>query len=287
MPWSIFTDGGGKPVARGWADALLNQIGAPVTPGNEQLVYDWEVSEGGGGKFNPLNQGPVPGHPELTSTGSQYGGGAADFVSWQAGIDGAADYLNMSNFSKIRDDLQHNNPAQARADIIASPWAASHYGGGSGFSSEALPGQANAIPVTSGSGSSTVTNAQDTGIKLFPDIKSWFDIPGGQTVNDWFQRGGLIILGGLLILLGIYMLAGKQALTIAGYGSPQQVSGSLLRMQRNRHAAERERAAETRRGQRGQRSQADEARAERTIAVRERRQDLAERVESRRRGEGE
>src|SRR5271166_362077 len=99
MAWSIFTDGGGSGAAVTWAQDLLTAIGAPLSAGNVQFVYDWEESEGGGGKYNPLNQGDVSGQPNLTSTGSQYGGGAADFVSWQAGITGAAAYLNMANFS--------------------------------------------------------------------------------------------------------------------------------------------------------------------------------------------
>lgn len=85
MAWSIFKEGGGKGTAQAWAQSLLQAIGAPVTPSNTQVIYDWEVSEGGGGKYNPLNQGPVPGHPELTTTGSQFGGGAADYKSYSAG----------------------------------------------------------------------------------------------------------------------------------------------------------------------------------------------------------
>lgn len=146
MPWSIFTDGGGPGVALSWADDLLTKIGAPVTAGNEQLVYDWEVSEGGGGAYNPLNQGPVPGQPDLTTTGQQYGGGAADFAGWGAGIEGAADYLSMPNFAAIKNALVSNDPAAARSAIIDSPWAASHYGGGRNFSDVPVPGKKSALP---------------------------------------------------------------------------------------------------------------------------------------------
>jgi hypothetical protein len=152
MPWSIFSDGGGPGAALTWAVDLLQRIGAPLTPGNEQFVYDWQVSEGGGGKYNPLNQGPVPGHPELTSTGPQFGGGAADFVSWDAGIQGAADYLAMPSFSGIADALRAGDPVTARADLIASPWAQSHYGGGIAFSDSAPPGKASALPGGGGAG---------------------------------------------------------------------------------------------------------------------------------------
>jgi uncharacterized membrane protein (DUF2068 family) len=151
MPWSIFTQGGGQGAAVTWAEDLLKDIGAPVTEGNKQFIYDWEVSEGGGGKFNPLNQGPVPGHSDLTTTGQQYGGGAADFRSWGAGLAGARDYLNMPAYSGVREALRRNDPVGARAALIQSPWAASHYGYGSAFSDTPLPGRASALSPAGGS----------------------------------------------------------------------------------------------------------------------------------------
>lgn len=146
VPWSIFSQGGGPAAAQTWAEQLLQAIGAPITAGNVQFVYDWEVSEGGGGAYNPLNQGPVPGVPQLTSTGSQYGGGAANYVSPAAGIAGANDYLNMPNYVGVLSALDANNPAAAKAALIASPWTPGHYGGGSGFSSAALPAPLDTNP---------------------------------------------------------------------------------------------------------------------------------------------
>ena len=49
-----------------WAVLLLQALGLQATPDRLQFVFDWEKSEGGGGAYNPLNQGPVPGHPELS-----------------------------------------------------------------------------------------------------------------------------------------------------------------------------------------------------------------------------
>jgi hypothetical protein len=159
MAWSIFTDGGGDSVAVGWAKQLLQMIGAPVTPENTEFVYQWEKSEGGGGKFNPLNQGVVYGHPELTTTGEQYGGGAADYASWQAGLTGATDYLNTpgpDNYPAIRDALRANNPQAARQALFQSGWAASHYGYGSNWASVPLPGNASTItPLDPGSAGGT------------------------------------------------------------------------------------------------------------------------------------
>lgn len=218
MAWSIFTQGGGKGAAVTWAQDFLQALGVPTSSQNVQFVYDWEVSEGGGGKYNPLNQGPVPGHPELTTTGQQYGGGAADFASWQAGITGAVDYVNMSAYAGIKSALQKSDYSGAKAALIASPWAASHYGGGSSFSSETPPG---ASALASGGGSvSGGQQASTTGINLNPlgglsvsgvvqDIISTVLGALGikQGLKDAFERFGLIILGFALVILGIKMLS--------------------------------------------------------------------------------
>lgn len=168
MAWSIFTNGGGDEVAVGWAQQFLTALGAPVTPGNVQFVYDWEKSEGGGGKYNPLNTGPVAQHPEWTTTGEQYGGGAADYTSWDTGIMGPVYYLQhyqQGTYSKILSALRANDPVGARAALWASPWAASHYGYGSNWSNAPVPGGQPVLPAVDGSGesgSSSNTSTVDT-----------------------------------------------------------------------------------------------------------------------------
>lgn len=189
MAWSIFTDGGGDPVAIWWATQLLNKIGAPVTPGNITMVYQWEKSEGGGGKYNPLNQGDVPGNSSLTSTGSQYGGGAADYVSWSAGITGAADYLNMPAYSGVLNGLKSNNPGEARAALWSSPWASSHYGYGSAWSN-AVPQGGAQIPsggdtVQSSVSTTGATTTSSDGSSLFNEAVNGF-LGGLLGVNPKF-----------------------------------------------------------------------------------------------------
>lgn len=214
MPWSIFTDGGGQGAALTWARDLLSKIGAPESASNVQMVYDWEVSEGGGGKFNPLNQGPVPGHPELTTTGSQFGGGAADFASWDAGLTGASDYLSFPNFIGIKDALLKGDGSGARSALIASPWAASHYGGGSGFSDQPVPGKASALgpsggQVTPGSGDS----GSVPGLNANP--LDGFGIPAalGSIVKPFVFTAPLILAGAALIVLGLARATGIQKKT--------------------------------------------------------------------------
>lgn len=196
-----------------WARRLLGKIGAPETPANVQFVYDWEKSEGGGGKFNPLNQGPVPGHPELTSTGPQFGGGAADYVSWGAGLQGASDYLHMPNFTAILGDLRSGRAEQARSDLIASPWAASHYGGGAAFSDAPVPGHASALK--GGAGGAGGGGVQTTSI-----LGGLLDLPG--TIAKYAVVGPVVLAGGALIVLGGVMATGakQKAQTAAQTAAP-------------------------------------------------------------------
>ena len=163
MAWSIFTNGGGPLVAVGWAKQFLQYIGAPVTPGNVEFVYQWEKSEGGGGQYNPLNVGPLSGHTDLLvpgDTGSHFGGGAADYNSWQSGLLGAKYGVELPAYSSVLKNLRSNNPTAARAALWASPWAASHYGYGSNWYFGAVPSGAPVLPgpgvgSTGGSGGGT------------------------------------------------------------------------------------------------------------------------------------
>ena len=214
MAWSIFTQGGGEGAAVTWAKNFLSALGVPQSNQNITFVYDWEKSEGGGGKYNPLNQGPVPGHPELTTTGQQYGGGASDFASWQAGITGAVDYVHMQNYSGILDALKKSDYSGARSALIASPWAASHYGGGSAFSGATPPG---ATPLAAGGGGVNATTAGISIPGLSPSsitsgiINTFLKALGLNSLKDMFERLGLIILGFVLVIVGIHLLAGGSA----------------------------------------------------------------------------
>jgi hypothetical protein len=210
VPWSIFQQGGGPGAAATWADDALREIGAPLTTGNEQVIYDWETSEGGGGWYNPLNQGDDPSDPSLTSTGSQYGGGAANYVSYSAGLKGFKDYMAMPDFSSISADLHANDPQQARTDIIDSPWAASHYDWGASFSDAALPGKKSALK---GTGVSP-TQAQTTSI--ISSLSGAGDVIGDLSSADFWERAGLIIFGAILIIVGLVIVSLPAASKAAG-----------------------------------------------------------------------
>ena len=241
MAWSIFQQGGGQGAAATWADDLLRLLGAPKTPGNEQVIYDWEVSEGGGGVYNPLNTGPAMyvGHPEW-SGGSQYGGGAANYTSWQTGLLGSAYYIENKTgqtpgYKTIQQNLQTNQPVAARASIINSPWAASHYGGGASFSNAPFPGRKSALP---GGGKITTAAAMQcpsfwvsflsgpTGIGSYLECHAVNRVGIGGIASfladpvDALERIGLVVFGALLVLLGIGILAMGPARQIANAPVP-------------------------------------------------------------------
>lgn len=267
MAWSIFREGGGDNVAVAWAQQLLTKLGAPVTPGNTEFVYQWEKSEGGGGKFNPLNTGGVYGHPELTTTGTQYGGGANDYASWNAGLVGSAINIQTpgpDNYPAIIAALKRNDPVGARQALWRSGWAASHYGYGSNWSNAPLPGSSgNAIPPSyfTGSTGSNVSKGVDCYLytghlrdaciaanKVAGQDEHGNPLPGGppaSSSNNLFSIGGLSILsktqaravigGGLLLIGGTVMTVGILALmrgvitTGQNIGKNIPVAGRVLR----------------------------------------------------------
>ena len=139
VPWSIFSQPGGQRLAVSYAGALLRALGAPVTPGNVQVIYDWQVSEGSGGRYNPLNGGDWGG---LAISGTQYGGGANNYPSLAVNVRAMAGILlndTQYGYGQIVSALRANNPGAARAAIIDSMWAASHYNGGASFSDAPVP----------------------------------------------------------------------------------------------------------------------------------------------------
>ena len=138
-PWSIFDQPNGQKQAVSYAHALLGKLGAPHSPGIVQVIYDWEVSEGSGGLYNPLNGGDFGG---LAISGSQYGGGANNYPSLSVNVTAMAGILENDTgfgYGDVVSALRANDPSAARTAIINSDWAASHYGYGASFSDAPLP----------------------------------------------------------------------------------------------------------------------------------------------------
>lgn len=111
-----------------WAHAFLADIPEPETPANLCSVVTWETREGGGfgnqAANNPLNLNPGsgagwPGSPAI---------GAWAFPDAPTGL--AYTVRVVRSYPGILAALHRGDSAQSVLNaVMASPWAASHYGG--------------------------------------------------------------------------------------------------------------------------------------------------------------
>jgi murein DD-endopeptidase MepM/ murein hydrolase activator NlpD len=107
---------------QGFAVALLNALGAPVTSQNLLAVESWEVAEGGGfgglTAFNPINTTlPMPGSRTVTAAGVQA------YTSATQGFQATVDTLREGRYSGIVGALRAGNNARAvEQAVAASPW---------------------------------------------------------------------------------------------------------------------------------------------------------------------
>lgn len=205
-PWSIFTGPRGTTAPLIYAEGVLHDAGAPITRSNVQFVYDWEKSEGGGGRNNPLNVGPVKGYG--ATSGTQYGGGAANYASLTDSARAVAHELHTSTYAPVLAGLDRSTYEASAHALWASPWAASHYGYGTSWASTPVP-QADLTGITwsemSGLGATydyakgtphAGTKAASRGI--FGPLISW--------VDSGAKRVGLIVFGAILIIAALVML---------------------------------------------------------------------------------
>jgi hypothetical protein len=114
----------------GWARGLLAADRLPQTSCNMSAVLEWEAREGGGfgnqAHYNPLNVNPGPGAgwPGYSAIG------AWAFPDAQTGLRYTVATLNNGYYGGVLAALRRGNSAQGVCDaIMASPWAASRYGG--------------------------------------------------------------------------------------------------------------------------------------------------------------
>jgi hypothetical protein len=126
-----FTGGGTSlDTHAGWARGLLAADSLPQTSCNVRAVLEWEAREGGGfgnqAHYNPLNVNPGPGAgwPGYNATG------AWAFPDAVTGLRYTVRTLNNGYYGGILAALRAGNSAQRVCNaIMASPWAASRYGG--------------------------------------------------------------------------------------------------------------------------------------------------------------
>lgn len=210
----------GPPSMRDWAIAILQGIGAPVSPNNIANLAAWNACEGnasgksGLGINNPFN----------TTLGSQYPGvnsvNVRNFPSMQVGVAQTVATINQGNMSPIKRALVADAPRSTFAGALgAAPWGtnpqcvASASGGSSTVGGTTLPGD----PGLGGSGSGAVQGGTgtggDPGSGCLISSPSFLGLGGGCLFSVGESRallGGLLMVAGAaVVLVGVVLLAGK------------------------------------------------------------------------------
>jgi murein DD-endopeptidase MepM/ murein hydrolase activator NlpD len=97
------------------------------------FVVEWTIAEDGGdgalARNNPLNT-TICGYNNVGAINGDGACGVSGYASYQDGLDATVATLAQANFAPLTAALQQNDPQAARAALIASPWAESHYDGG-------------------------------------------------------------------------------------------------------------------------------------------------------------
>jgi hypothetical protein len=110
---------------------------APVNSTNLANIMDWVLSESGGlgTRNNPLNSSLGTGGPGDGTGGYKSLSSAAHWDALQLMPPSAGGDNTGNSYTKIYNDLLKSaSYSQFKADVVASPWAGSHYAGGANFS---------------------------------------------------------------------------------------------------------------------------------------------------------
>ena len=103
------------PSATGFSEALLQKIGAPVTPANMAVLDAWTKAEGSGDANNPFDV--------VTRGSAAHDSGVQHFSSIEAGVDATAKLLEQGPYKDILQALHDGNNARDTAAAVArSPW---------------------------------------------------------------------------------------------------------------------------------------------------------------------
>lgn len=113
-----------------WAVDLASRLGnTSPTPETIAFLVEWSIAEDGSdgamARNNPLN---------TTDSGGAIftinGDGVRGFPDYETGMQATVRTLTNGLYSDVVHGIQTNDPGRAKAALIASPWASSHYAGG-------------------------------------------------------------------------------------------------------------------------------------------------------------
>lgn len=111
-----------------WAVDFLTAAGFPVTAANVQAVVSWEIaeSEGGGGKYNPLNTTQT-GYPGESPANWNGGNPVQNYAQYADGIAANAKVIHNGYYPNVVAAFRAGTDAQAVVNaIVSSPWGTRH-----------------------------------------------------------------------------------------------------------------------------------------------------------------
>jgi hypothetical protein len=96
----------------GWAQSVLQALGAPVTAQNVSFLSAWHAAEESSATNNPLGTTAYSPIPATVGTGAINSAGVQNYSSPAAGTAATAAFLSMSNYKDILAALKSGNPDQ-------------------------------------------------------------------------------------------------------------------------------------------------------------------------------
>jgi hypothetical protein len=106
-------------------EAILRDLGAPVTKNNLLYLYGWRQAEGASARFNPFNTTyDLPGATIYNSHKVK------NYVSAQDGVDATVKTLQHSRYATIVSALKASaSPDQTAAALAGTPWGTGQLAG--------------------------------------------------------------------------------------------------------------------------------------------------------------
>ena len=189
-----------------WAKSFLQGLGAPTTPGNVNLVVDWENREsgGGGGLYNPLNSVlPTPNSSPANSAGVQ------NYTSYEEGLAASVATFSQTQWAAVVQALRANDQGGAIVAIEQE-----YQGWDPNFTLTGAPPQGVLNEPGASGGGATSTGAASSGSAGF------YGCPEGKVFDGPSILGARIYLTKCegRALLGAISIAGGGLLMLVGLG---------------------------------------------------------------------
>lgn len=117
-----------------WARDVLAGLGN-VQPSAATVTFmvEWSLAEDAGDGAMARNNLWNTTQPGFHDLGCMNEDCVRTYATYQDGVAATLQTLSYGYYAEVVAGLQTNDPARAKAGLIASPWAASHYNGGVGW----------------------------------------------------------------------------------------------------------------------------------------------------------